>query len=135
VNKNPKISNLKPFQKGQSGNPNGSPRKLISDTIHELKEAGVKETSTVEIKAVYLMLVNLTIPEIEEKVKDPKNSALVRIVGKGILSGKGFEIIEKILDRTIGKSTQHTVQDINHTVNIPISKWADDEVTNSNPEI
>ena len=28
MNKNPKRENLKPFKKGQSGNPNGRPRKL-----------------------------------------------------------------------------------------------------------
>jgi hypothetical protein len=99
------------FGKGQSGNPNGRPRKLISETIKELEAAGVKQTTTTEIKAVYLMLINLTIPEIEAMVKDTKQSALVRIVGKAILSGKGFEIIDKMMDRAIGRAHQH----IDHT--------------------
>jgi hypothetical protein len=99
------------FKKGQSGNPNGRPRKLISETIKELEAEGVKQTTTTEIKAVYLMLINLTIPELETRVKDSKQSALVRIVGKAILSGKGFEIIERMLDRSIGKAQQN----IDHT--------------------
>jgi hypothetical protein len=121
VNKNPDISNLKPFDKGQSGNPNGRPRKLISETINELKAEGVVETSTTEIKAVYLMLINLTIPELEQRVKDGKQSALVRIVGKAILSNKGYEIIEKMLDRAIGKAENkidHTTK--GESLNIPI---------------
>jgi hypothetical protein len=104
VNKDPNIENLNPFKKGQSGNPKGRPRKLISETINELKAEGVVETSTTEIKAVYLMLINLTIPELEQRIKDSKQSALVRIVGKAILSNKGYEIIEKMLDRAIGKA-------------------------------
>jgi hypothetical protein len=95
--------------KGFDANPEninraGRPRKLISETINELKAEGVVETSTTEIKAVYLMLINLTIPELEQRVKDSKQSALVRIVGKAILSNKGYEIIEKMLDRAIGKA-------------------------------
>jgi hypothetical protein len=113
VNKDPNIENLKPFKKGQTGNPNGRPRKLISQTINELKAEGVVETSTTEIKAVYLMLINLTIPELEQRVKDSKQSALVRIVGKAILSNKGYEIIEKMLDRAIGKAENK----IDHTTN------------------
>jgi hypothetical protein len=112
VNKNPDISNLEPFKKGESGNPKGRPRKLISETIKELEAEGVQQTTTTEIKAVYLMLINLTIPELENRVKDPKQSALVRIVGKAILSGKGFEIIERMLDRTLGKPTQPIEADI-----------------------
>jgi hypothetical protein len=112
VNKNPKIENLDPFKKGESGNPKGRPRKLISETIKELEAEGVQQTTTTEIKAVYLMLINLTIPELENRVKDQKQSALVRIVGKAILSGKGFEIIERMLDRTLGKPTQPIEADI-----------------------
>ena len=112
MNKNPKIENLEPFKKGESGNPKGRPRKLISETIKELEAEGVQQTTTTEIKAVYLMLINLTIPELQTRISDLKQSALVRIVGKAILSGKGFEIIERMLDRTLGKPTQPIEADI-----------------------
>ena len=112
MNKNPKIENLDPFKKGESGNPKGRPRKLISETIKELEAEGVQQTTTTEIKAVYLMLINLTIPELQTRISDLKQSALVRIVGKAILSGKGFEIIERMLDRTLGKPTQPIEADI-----------------------
>ena len=115
MNKNPKIENLEPFKKGESGNPKGRPRKLISETIKELEAEGVQQTTTTEIKAVYLMLINLTIPELENRVKDSKQSALVRIVGKAILSGKGFEIIERMLDRSIGRPNQTIDANITET--------------------
>jgi len=118
VNKNPKIENLKPYKKGETGNPNGAPRKLVSDTIASLENMGIKKTTKKEIQTVYLMLINLTIPELELYVKDVNQSALVRIVGKAILSGKGFEIIEKVLDRSIGRPDIHA--DVNANVqNLP----------------
>jgi hypothetical protein len=110
----------------QNINKKGRPRKLISETINELKESGVAETTTAEIKAVYLMLVNLTIPELEERVKDSKQSALVRIVGKAILSGKGFEIIEKMLDRTLGKPQQEIKHDISEVKPLQFKVYKND---------
>ena len=32
---------------------------------------------------------------------------LVRVVGKAIISGKGFDVIETMLNRTIGKAQQN----------------------------
>lgn len=95
----------------QNINRTGANRKMVSSVIKDLRDVGVEETTSAEIKAVYLMLVNLTIAEIEEIVKDDNQPALVRIVGKEVLSGKGFDIIEKMLDRAIGKSQQS----IDHT--------------------
>ena len=114
IHKHPK-ANTNGFDKNpQNINKSGANRKMVSSVIKDLKEVGVEETTSVEIKAVYLMLVNLTIAEIEEKVKDDNQPALVRIVGKEVLSGKGFDIIEKMLDRAIGKAQQsinHDIQD------------------------
>jgi hypothetical protein len=76
-----------------------------------LKESGVEEAKPTDIKACYLTLINMSIPTLEEKVKDTDQSALVRIVGKAILSGKGFDIIERMLDRSIGRAQQS----IDHT--------------------
>jgi hypothetical protein len=110
IHKSPK-ANTNGFDKNpQNINRKGN-RKLVSGVIAELEEKGVLETSIQEIKGVYLRLVNLTIKEIQEEVSNEESPALVRIVGKEVLSGKGFEIIEKMLDRAIGKPQQH----IDHT--------------------
>jgi hypothetical protein len=93
-------------EKGFTYNPNGRPRKLVGDVVHEMKKEGVKPATKTEIQECYLMLINLEMTEVEAKSKDQKQPILIRIVGKSILSGKGFEIIEKMLDRAIGKAEQ-----------------------------
>jgi hypothetical protein len=98
--------NPKPFKKGQSGNPNGRPRKLISDTIKNMEKKGIKETTVQEIKSVYLRLINHSKDELQEVIDDTNQPALNGIVAQNILSGKGFEVIDKMLDRAIGKATQ-----------------------------
>src|SRR5678815_4389889 len=101
----PNRENIEPhkWKKGQSGNPKGRPRLLVSSVIEQMKNEGVERVSQADVKDTYLMLINLKMSEIESKVKDKDQPALVRIVGKEILGGKGFDVIEKMLDRAIGK--------------------------------
>ena len=87
----------------QNINRNGRPRKLITDVIAQLEELGIKPATKPDIQDIYMRLINVDIPELEKIVKDTTQPALVRIVGKNVLSGKGFDIIEKMLDRSIGK--------------------------------
>lgn len=110
----PNPENIEPhkFKKGQSGNPNGRPKKLIGTINEELENIGYKEATKDEITSCYLRLLNIDIPEIERMIKDKHQPALIRIVGKAILSGKGFDAIERVLDRGIGRS----VQGIEHTI-------------------
>ena len=87
----------------QNINRKGRPRKLISDVIAQLEEQGIKPATKTDIQDIYMRLMNVEIPELEQIVKDSTQPVLVRIVGKSVLSGKGFDIIEKMLDRSIGK--------------------------------
>lgn len=118
----PNRENIKPHQwkKGQSGNPEGRPRLLVSSVIEQMKNKGVESISQYDIKATFLMLLNLTIQELESMVKDKDQPVLVRIVGKEMLGGKGFDVIEKMLDRAIGKSDENIklggITDININV-------------------
>ena len=101
--------NVNGFQKNpQNINRNGRPRKIISDVIAELEKQGIKAATKSEIQDIYLRLINMEIQELEQIVKDPTQPVLVRIVAKNILSGKGFDVIEKMLDRSIGKAEQKT---------------------------
>ena len=101
--------NVNGFQKNpQNINRNGRPRKMIADVIAELEKQGIKAATKPDIQDIYMRLINVEIPELEQIVKDQTQPVLVRIVGKNVLSGKGFDIIEKMLDRSIGKAEQKT---------------------------
>ena len=101
--------NVNGFQKNpQNINRNGRPRKMIADVIDELEKQGIKPATKPDIQDIYMRLINVEIPELEQIVKDQTQPVLVRIVGKNVLSGKGFDIIEKMLDRSIGKAEQKT---------------------------
>lgn len=101
--------NVNGFQKNpQNINRNGRPRKMISDVIAELEKQGIKAATKPDIQDIYMRLINIDIPELKKIIKDVEQPVLVRIVGANVLSGKGFDIIEKMLDRSIGKAEQKT---------------------------
>ena len=87
-------------------NRKGRPRKLISDTIKKMEQDGIKETTVQEIKSVYLRLINHSKEDLQKVIDDKNQPALNCIVAQNIMSGKGFEVIDKMLDRAIGKATQ-----------------------------
>lgn len=100
-------------------NKNGRPRKTINSVNKELEEQGIKPTTANEIKDIYLRLVNMEMTELKALVEESKQPALIRIVGKKILSEKGFDIIEKMLDRSIGRATQQiNVNDITPVIEV-----------------
>ena len=95
--------------KGFDGNPQninstGQNRKSIASVNLELEAKGIQAANKNDIIDCYLRLINLDLKELESMVKEDKQPAMIRIVGKAILSGKGFDVIEKVLDRGIGKS-------------------------------
>jgi hypothetical protein len=99
--------NTKGFDKiPENINKTGLNRKTIAVVNIELEKSGYTEATKNDIISCYLRLVQIPIPELEAKVKDGSQPSLIRIVGKAILSGKGFDVVEKILDRGIGKAIQ-----------------------------
>lgn len=103
----PKPENLIPFKwkKGQSGNPKGRPRKTVSATLKALKDAGIPEVTKNEIIATYMNLMNCTGDELRELYKDKTQTILIQTIAKRICDKK-LDVIETMLDRTIGKPKQ-----------------------------
>mgnify|MGYP001329464414 CR=1 FL=1 len=109
----------------QNINRKGQPRKTISSVNIELEANGITEATTNDIKSCYLRLINIDLNELKKMVGDETQPAMIRIVGKSILSGKGFDVIEKMLDRSIGKAQSNidvTSNGNEITNNIDVSK-------------
>ncbi len=107
----------------QNINKTGLNRKTISSVNKELEEKGVTEATPNDIKSCYLRIINLSEEEIKTLSEDTKQPALVNVVSKAIMKGKGLDIIEKLLDRAIGKAQQHTdLTTAGEKLNITISK-------------
>jgi hypothetical protein len=94
------------FKKGQSGNPKGQPKKVLSRVNEQLKEEGYSSASANNIVEAYSILINLDEERIKAIINDTTYPMLMRIVAREMLSKKGAEMIEKILDRAHGKATQ-----------------------------
>lgn len=105
--KQPKAKSIgKPFVKGKSGNPKGRPRKLVSTIISAMKEQGVEPLKQSQIIDAYEILLQLTQKELTKMVLDHETPMFMRIIGKAMLSSKGSEIIETMLDRAHGRAKQ-----------------------------
>lgn len=103
----------------QNGNKNGRPKKWISLINAKLKEKGFEPAKKSEIEEVYLQLVNLPEENLKKLLLDKKQPMLVRIVIKNILDSKrGFDIVEKILDRAIGKPMQKMETEMKNEISI-----------------
>jgi hypothetical protein len=105
-------------------NRKGRPPLLVGHVLKQLKKAGFQPVTNEEIKKTYTTMLGLSQNKLMEIGKDIKQPMLFRIIVKAILSNKGFENIEKILDRAHGRSVQEINQkidlDTNKKINISI---------------
>jgi len=98
------------FKKGQSGNPKGQPKKVLSRVNEQLREEGYTAASANNIVEAYSILINIDEERIKSIISDSSYPMLMRIVAKEMLSKNGAEMIEKILDRAHGKAIQKQAQ-------------------------
>ena len=103
---NKSLNNLKPFKKGVSWNPNWAPKKWISLVNKELAEQWYKPATRQDIEENYMQLLQLKQEDLVRLWKDENQPMLVRVIVKAMLSWKGFDVIERMLDRGVWKATQ-----------------------------
>ena len=84
---------------------NGRKKKLVSYTIDLLKSEGFEQVSEEQIRQIYTLLISLPQERLIALASDNDVPMLYRIVTKEVLGKKGFEMIEKMLDRAHGKAT------------------------------
>lgn len=89
-------------------NKNGRPRKLVTGIISELEKQGIERVKNDQVIQAFEMLFNCTQEQLTEYAADKEQPMLIRIVAKNMLDKKGFEIVEKMMDRAHGKATQKT---------------------------
>ena len=113
------------FKKGNTRG-KGRPKKLVSYTLDLLKKEGCEQVSAEQVKQIYTLLISLSQERLMVLANDKDTPMLYRIVAKEILSKKGFEVIEKMLDRAHGKATAITQVELSGHVDI--KKLTDDEL-------
>ena len=98
-------------EKGDVLNPKGPTPKLLSTICAELKAKGYERATANQVADAFETLMNVPQNELADMVKDEKAPMSLRIVGKAMLTAKGWEVLQAMLDRAHGKSKQS----IDHT--------------------
>ena len=92
--------------KGETGNPNGRPPLLLSGIVAELRAKGYERATAGTVADAFETLLNVPEDVLAEMVKDRSKPMSLRIVGKAMLTAKGWEVLQAMLDRAHGKAKQ-----------------------------
>ena len=92
----------------QNINRKGRPRKWISLVNKQLKELWYEPATKQDIEENYLQILQLNSEELAKMLNDKDQPILVKVIIQNIMSEKGFDVIEKMLDRWIWKAVQKT---------------------------
>ena len=106
----PKPENIIPhkFKKGQTGNPNGRPKGLITSVNEQLEKEGFSPASKTDISTASMTIISLPFSKIKQIAsgQDDEYPFFYRLVAKELLGKRGMEMLDKVLDRGIGKANQ-----------------------------
>lgn len=120
--------NLKPFEKDDERiNREGRPKKFVSQVLADLKEKGYENVSRSQIVDIYETLLALSEDELLELGNDKEQPMIYRIIARAMLSKRGFDIIERMVDRAQGRPTQPLKPDGDEPFPIALVKFEGDE--------
>lgn len=104
------------FEKGDTNN-GGRPPMLLSTIVAELRAEGYERATANQVADAFETLLNVPEDVLAEMVKDKTKPMSLRIVGKGMLTAKGWEVLQAMLDRAHGRPKQSV--DLAATVTTP----------------
>lgn len=90
----------------QNINRKGQPKKGIAKVNAMLLDEWYAPASKADIEANYLAMVTLEHDRLVELASDNRQPYLVNLIAKSLIADGWFDILEKMLDRSIGKAKQ-----------------------------
>lgn len=96
------------------------PRKQFSVILSEVENLWYKRPSDSEIAQLCWLLLSLTEAELKRIDRGNEFPMIMKIIASRLLSNRGFETVEKILDRIYGKTILKWNLDEDKIINIVI---------------
>lgn len=98
--------NLKNFRDNPENiNRKGRPPLLVNALIKKLKADGYNAVTKSQVIDCFQFMLNLPQEKVKEVALDVLAPMMMRVVAKQMLSSKGHDMIEKMLDRSHGKAS------------------------------
>ena len=114
------------FKKGESGNPNGRPRKSFSSINKELESKGITKLSRTDLLDAYSLIFNTTEEDLKIIASDKETPYALKII---ILEMNDKKTRSKALadyrDYVFGKATQEVKANIDQKITFNYNKIGD----------
>ena len=102
------------WKKWQSWNPKWTPKRRTIEVCNaELKADWYPPATKQQIEELYMSMVNVGEEKLDQIIIDKELPMINRIVARNMKGGKGFDIIERMIDRAHGKAVQK--EEVKHT--------------------
>ena len=100
--------NLKKWKKGQSGNPNGRPRKSFASRNAELKAKGIDKLSKSDLLDAYALIFNSTEDDLVNIAKDKNTPYALKIIIMELNDKRTrAKAMQDYRDYTFGRATEN----------------------------
>lgn len=88
------------------GTKGGRPPKLVNAMLRDLKAAGYERVGATTVTEIFETMLNLPKQEMKRIANDEGAPMSARIAAKSLLSAKGWDVLQTMLDRAHGKAKQ-----------------------------